>query len=88
MTWPLKCSSLPSLLPNLPVFSPITISPCFSCSDTRRGHFKLNPKDQDSWYDGRHTYEFIDLLMEQIPGKDNYDAAINEFVRPRSFQSS
>jgi len=43
-------------------------------------YFQLNPRDAPDWVDGKNTYELLDLLMEQIPGKDNYDSFLNESI--------
>ena len=39
---------------------------------SRGGRFQLNSKDQEKFHDRPLNYEFLDELMEEIPGKDNY----------------
>ncbi|XP_013398935.1 uncharacterized protein LOC106165315 [Lingula anatina] len=46
---------------------------------SRRARFQLNPEDSDHWGEGRfYDYGFLDSLMEQIPGKDNYRANLTD----------
>eukprot|EP01128_Nolandella_sp_AFSM9_P009702 TRINITY_DN634_c0_g1_i1.p1 TRINITY_DN634_c0_g1~~TRINITY_DN634_c0_g1_i1.p1 ORF type:complete len:836 (-),score=178.75 TRINITY_DN634_c0_g1_i1:120-2627(-) len=47
-------------------------------SQQRNAYHTLNPRDQDNWFSGRHTFELIDSLMNQIPGKDNYAANLTD----------
>ena len=39
---------------------------------SRGARFQLNSKDQEKFHDRPLNYEFLDELMEEIPGKDNY----------------
>lgn len=45
---------------------------------TRRARFVLNPENSSTWAEGPTTWEFLDALMEQIPGKDNYAADLRD----------
>ena len=45
---------------------------------TRAARFTLNPFDTDEWVDGRKNYGFVDELMAEIPGKDNYGAKLSD----------
>jgi hypothetical protein len=36
----------------------------------------LTPRDE--WVDSASTYELLDELMEQIPGRDGFGAFLNE----------
>jgi hypothetical protein len=47
---------------------------------TRDARFNINAKNSSKWYDGRTSYEFIDELMAQVPGKDNFAAKISDHV--------
>eukprot|EP01128_Nolandella_sp_AFSM9_P005474 TRINITY_DN2650_c0_g1_i1.p1 TRINITY_DN2650_c0_g1~~TRINITY_DN2650_c0_g1_i1.p1 ORF type:complete len:884 (+),score=198.20 TRINITY_DN2650_c0_g1_i1:388-2652(+) len=54
---------------------------------TRRAIFDLNSRDSDRYHDGKYNYQLIDTLMEQIPGKDNYEGNLEEVLHGlRSFQ--
>ena len=51
----------------------------------RRARFQLNKyinlediDDDNQWTEGRKTWNYLDYLMEQIPGKDNYAANITD----------
>eukprot|EP01128_Nolandella_sp_AFSM9_P003549 TRINITY_DN1531_c0_g1_i1.p1 TRINITY_DN1531_c0_g1~~TRINITY_DN1531_c0_g1_i1.p1 ORF type:complete len:906 (-),score=202.28 TRINITY_DN1531_c0_g1_i1:175-2799(-) len=50
---------------------------------SRRGHFLLNPRNQTKFYEGKVTYEYLDALMESIPGKDNYSGNLEELSQGR-----
>ena len=39
---------------------------------SRGARFQLNSKDQEKFHDRPLNYEFLDELMEEIPGKDSY----------------
>eukprot|EP01128_Nolandella_sp_AFSM9_P002048 TRINITY_DN12443_c0_g1_i1.p1 TRINITY_DN12443_c0_g1~~TRINITY_DN12443_c0_g1_i1.p1 ORF type:complete len:742 (+),score=172.27 TRINITY_DN12443_c0_g1_i1:241-2466(+) len=54
--------------------------PAANLTNTRRAIFDLNSKDSSRFYDGKYNYQLIDSLMEQIPGKDNYDADLDEIL--------
>ena len=41
---------------------------------TRWARFEVNQADSDTWYEGTHSRGFLDSLMEQVPGKDNFQA--------------
>ena len=43
---------------------------------TRAARFTVNPSDTEAWVDGVNNYGLIDDLMGEIPGKDNYAAAL------------
>ena len=43
---------------------------------SRAGHFQVNPQDQEEFEDGTFNYNFLDEMMEQIPGKDNYGGVL------------
>ena len=45
-------------------------------SQSRYARFELNAINRSSWYEGPRAYQFIDELMEQVPGKDNYPGEI------------
>jgi hypothetical protein len=45
---------------------------------TRRARFNLNPENASDWAEGPVSWGFLDQLMEQIPGKDNYAANLND----------
>jgi len=46
---------------------------------SRRALFELNPVNSNRFSDGKTTYEYIDRIMEAIPGKDNYAANLTDF---------
>ncbi len=43
---------------------------------SRAARFQLNPEDKDDWSHKQPHHQFLDSLMEEIPGKDNYPADI------------
>ena len=45
---------------------------------TRAARFQLNPKDTDFWKESMGRFGSLDKLMGEIPGKDNYPAAIKD----------
>ncbi|XP_028414209.1 uncharacterized protein LOC114537253 isoform X2 [Dendronephthya gigantea] len=45
---------------------------------TRAGRFQINPVDDDEWKDRFSRFGFLDKLMGEIPGKDNYGAYIED----------
>lgn len=46
---------------------------------TRAARFELNPKDRTKWADAVNTGRtFLDELMHEIPGKDNYPANLTD----------
>ena len=45
---------------------------------TRAARFTLNPADTDVWVDKHSQHGFLDELMFQIPGKDNYGAVLTD----------
>lgn len=45
---------------------------------TRLARFRLNQADSDTWHEGAHGRNFLDSLMEQIPGKDNFLANLTD----------
>jgi hypothetical protein len=49
-------------------------------SDTRHARFQLNAKNSSTWFEGSIGREFMDELMEKIPGKDNYNANIKDYA--------
>ena len=52
---------------------------------SRAARYHLNPKDSDRWHDRSMAWKsFLDKLMEQIPGKDNYQGTIqfNHVLNP------
>ncbi|KAI0213593.1 hypothetical protein LSAT2_001348 [Lamellibrachia satsuma] len=42
----------------------------------RAARFTLNPFDNDEWVGCSKNYDFLDELMAEIPGKDNYGAVL------------
>lgn len=40
--------------------------------------YQLNSRDSDKFYDNPYGYGLIDQYMEQIPGKDNHKAYLEE----------
>ena len=51
---------------------------------SRAARFQLNSKNSDKFKDRPTNYEFLDELMEEIPGKDNYEGSdfkINFYCR-------
>jgi len=51
---------------------------------SRWARFDLNPANTSAWREGQSSYQYIDELMEQIPGKDNY----NSFIHDDTFQTN
>jgi len=47
-------------------------------SQTRRSMFQVNSRDDNRFYDDPYGYGFIDQLMEQVPGKENHGARLEE----------
>jgi len=45
---------------------------------SKKAYFTLNPQNSSTWVDSRGTYELLDEIMESIPGKDNFNAVLNE----------
>eukprot|EP00045_Choanoeca_perplexa_P013664 m.155464 g.155464 ORF g.155464 m.155464 type:complete len:1059 (-) comp16417_c0_seq1:98-3274(-) len=43
---------------------------------SRYARFELNPINRSTWYEGKRPYQYIDQLMEEVPGKNNYMASI------------
>ena len=43
---------------------------------SRAARFELNPVDSDDWATSFPRHQFLDDLMEQVPGKNNYGANI------------
>ncbi len=43
---------------------------------TRAARFQLNPSNSSDWSSGSYHYEFLDDLMYQVPGVDNYPGNI------------
>ena len=43
---------------------------------SRAARFQLNPVDSDDWATSFPRHQFLDDLMEQVPGKNNYGANI------------
>ena len=39
---------------------------------TRAARFQVNPRNSNVWRDVKSTFGFLDKLMGEIPGKDNY----------------
>jgi len=52
--------------------------PLSNLTRTRRALFQLNSRDSDKFFDDTTGYSLIDSLMEQVPGKDNNDAYLEE----------
>ena len=48
---------------------------------SRSARFQLNSVNDDTFEDGHTKYTFLDLLMSEIPGKENY----RKFLRDESF---
>ena len=60
-------------------------------ANTRGARFTLNPDDSDQFLDGYASKEFLDDLMGEIPGKDNYGAQLEDdalFNPSRDFDNS
>jgi len=55
--------------------TPLTLE---QLAKTRRARFTLNPRNTTAWFEGPTAWEFLDQLMEQIPGKDNYGANLTD----------
>eukprot|EP00935_MAST-01C_sp_MAST-1C-sp1_P000067 g67.t1 len=49
--------------------------------NSRNARFELNAKNSSKWFDGQTAWEFMDDLMSQIPGKDNYNADLTDHVQ-------
>jgi hypothetical protein len=47
---------------------------------TRKARFEVNQADSNRWFEGVHMRGFLDTLMEQIPGKDNFQANMTEYA--------
>ena len=49
-------------------------------TNTRAARFQLNPKDSDKWSEGINNprFTFLDELMSEIPGKDNYQGNLTD----------
>eukprot|EP00056_Hartaetosiga_gracilis_P010237 m.150073 g.150073 ORF g.150073 m.150073 type:complete len:1083 (+) comp13278_c0_seq1:52-3300(+) len=43
-------------------------------SQYRYARFELNKRNSSYWHEGRASYQYIDDLMKEIPGKDNYQS--------------
>ena len=46
--------------------------------NSRGARFQLNPEDENQFDEGHITKEVLDELMEEIPGKDNYGAFLED----------
>ena len=46
----------------------------------RGARFQLNPRDTDTFEDGRVNYGLLDELMAEIPGKENYNGYLEDSV--------
>ena len=44
----------------------------------RGTHYRLNPQDSDEFVDGNYGYEFLDDIMAEIPGQDNYPGDLKD----------
>lgn len=51
---------------------------------SRWARFDLNSANSSTWREGPSSYQYIDEMMEQIPGKDNY----NSFIHDDTFQKN
>ena len=49
-------------------------------TNTRAARFQLNPKDSDKWSEriNNPRFTFLDELMSEIPGKDNYQGNLTD----------
>ena len=49
-------------------------------AESRAARFQINPVDSDTWLDKpkRSHHQFLDTLMGEVPGKDNYPAKLRD----------
>ena len=45
---------------------------------TRGARFQVNPRNSYKWKDQRYYFNFLDRLMGEIPGKDNYPVNLTD----------